>query len=196
MRWGAGSLLAIIALVATACGGADPTPGSAEAPDAPVSSNQDVDAESESGSAPDGGEEAALCEVFSEEEIIEVFDGQIELAERRGVGASSCAWTVVGAEGEGLIISTIPRGWVDQRIAAFEDNDNAEVERPDLGEDAILIQGSDLGIKVDGDTEYRVGMTAIFLGEDMGGDGTEAPDPMVVREAVLHLGELLLDRVG
>lgn len=141
-------------------------------------------------------EDQALCELFDQDEVSALFEGQIELAEQRGFGVSSCAWSVVGAEGEGLILSTIPVGWVDQRVAAFEANDTADVERPALGVDAILINGSDLGIKVDGQTEYRVGLSAQFLSEDLGGEGVDPPEPEVVRTAVLRLGELLLERVS
>jgi hypothetical protein len=203
-------LLGAVLLLAVGCGGADEPAddtatetGSAGDPDATDGDGgADPDPEqaedanvTEAGAAAASGSDGDWCALLATDDVEGLFDGQLELEEPRTVQAGGCTWPVVGAEGEGLMtVDTTPGTF--EALAAYEDQSNVETERLDLGVEALLLNGADLVVRRDGGGEVRVALQAIFLSTEMGGEGAEAPDPEVTRQALIDLAALVLERTS
>jgi hypothetical protein len=202
-------LLGAVLLLAVGCGGADEPAddpaagtGSAGDPDAtdgdggadPDPEQTADDGATEAGAAA-GGSDGDWCALLPTDDVEGLFDGQLELEEPRSVQAGGCTWPVVGAEGEGLMTVNTTAGTFEA-LAAYEDQSGVETERLDLGVEALLLNGADLVVRRDGGGEVRVALQAIFLTAEMGGEGAEAPDPAVSRQALIDLAALVLERTS
>jgi hypothetical protein len=205
------ALLGAVVFVVAGCAGSDAGPEGANdagdvADDADAGATEAADtteaaaadAEDLDGGATDestaqaSGSEGDWCNALPTDEVQALFDDQLELGEPRSVESGGCVWPVVGAEGEGLMVTATTAGTFEA-LAAYEDGGGVETERLELGEEALLLNGADLVIRRDGG-ELRLALQAIFFSEEMGGDGAEAPDPEVTRQGLIDLAALALER--
>jgi hypothetical protein len=197
-------LLAAIAVLAIGCGGTDDPP--TEGSDDTVATEEVADAQdvvdeeptdetvgtTEEEAAVDGGASDDWCALLPTVEVEAFFAEQLELGEPRTLQTGGCTWPVVGAEGEGLMVANTSVGTFEA-LAAYEDGGGVETERLELGDEALLLNGADLAIRRGGE-ELRLALQAIFLSEEMGGEGAEAPDPDVVRQGLIDLAAMVLER--
>jgi hypothetical protein len=204
------ALLGAAVVMAAGCAGSDAGPEAANdagdvagdvdesAAEAADSTGAAADAEDLDGGATDestaeaSGSEGGWCTALPTDEVQALFDDQLELGEPRSVESGGCVWPVVGAEGEGLMVTATTAGTFEA-LAAYEDGGGVETERLELGQEALLLNGADLVIRRDGG-ELRLALQAIFFSEEMGGEGAEAPDPEVTRQGLIDLAALALER--
>lgn len=200
-------LLAAVALLVVACAGSNELPGDGAtdpagaedtdpAEDADADSTEaagdDADAAGDEDAAAGGGSDGDWCALLPTDEVETLFAGQLELGEPRPLQTGGCTWPVVGAEGEGLMVANTTVGTFEA-LAGYEDGGGVETERLELGDEALLLNGADLAIRRDGE-ELRIALQAIFFSEEMGGEGAVAPDADVVRQGLIDLATLVLER--
>jgi hypothetical protein len=195
-------VLATIAVLTIGCGGADDladegadavaTEEATGEPDAVTDATTDEAAGSTAGEAVDGEATDGWCALLPTAEVEALFADQVELGDPRSLQAGGCTWPVVGAEGEGLMVAATTVGTFEA-LAAYEDGGGVETERLELGDEALLLNGADLAIRRGGE-ELRLALQAIYLSEEMGGEGAEAPDPEVVRQGLIDLATVVLER--
>lgn len=171
----------------TGCGGSGETddadgaaPNSAEAAadDAPEPAATDT------GSG-DGDATGTWCDWLDTSEVEGMFGGVLELADQRPVLETSCQWTIVGAEGEGLLTTEVTPGTAALLLEQGQ-SQSMPLEEPDLGDGAVLLNDADLTvIRADG-TEFRIAISAFFT-------DAPVPDAAAVRAGILALGAAILE---
>jgi hypothetical protein len=208
------TVLGAIAILAVGCGGTNTdledggaTSAADDAEDT-IEAATDTEAAADSGAADDsgavdateqsaadtGGSSDGWCAALPTDEVQALFDEQLELGEPRTVESGGCIWPVVGAEGEGLMVTATTAGTFEA-LAGYEEGGGVETERLELGDEALLLNGADLVIRREGG-ELRLALQALFFSEEMGGEGAVAPDPEVTRQGLIDLAELALERTN
>jgi hypothetical protein len=183
----------VLAVVLVACGGTDdgaapdegPTPDPVEADGEGV---EDPDAEPATDAASDGDADASgsWCDWLDTAEVEAMFDGVLELTDQRPVNDRSCQWTIVGAEGEGLLTTEVTPGTAEILLQQGKDQD-VPLEEPDLGAGAVLLNGADLTVIRPDATEFRIAVSAFFA------EAEQVPDAAAVRAGILELGAAVLE---
>jgi hypothetical protein len=181
-------VLALAVLLASCGGDGDGnTPDEASPSDPSQADGQDTD-EPDAANDQDGAADTTgtWCDWLDTATVEAMFDGVLELTEQRPVNNTSCQWTIVGSEGEGLLTTEVTPGTAELLLLQGESQD-VPMEEPDLGAGAVLLNDADLTVIRPDTTEFRVGISAFFA------DAEQIPDPAAVRAGILELGAAILN---
>ena len=168
---------------AVGCGGDDDF-GGGNGQTAKESTSGDRLSDDASGSDTGEASGEGLCAVVLSVDLAAAFDGQLEFGEANDVVRGEiCIIPILGAEGEGLIISLTTAGNFEQK-AKFE-NQLPFKKLDSLGEEAFIVNQSDLNVLLADGTAISIGANAFWA------DGSP-PDGAIVESGLVEIAEAVV----